>query len=103
MSGADRPDRGDGGGGLAAAESTSRFYGGVIVRLQAGSRRGTVRSDNGREIGFSWQDVRIIGADGGFSALREGMRVGFDLGRTSRGICVSTIRVFPEPFTSSTE
>ena len=97
MTGADSPAPHGGAGEQAAAESAeSRFYGGVIVRLHPGSRRGTVRSDSGREIGFSWQDVRVLGAEGGFSALREGLRVGFDLGRTSRGVCVTTLRLYPE-------
>ena len=36
--------------------------------------------------------VRFLG-DGSFGALREGMQVGFDVGWTSRGVRVTTIRI----------
>ena len=70
------------------------FYQGAIVRLQSGSRTGVVRTGNGRDIEFAWRDIRLLGTDGGFDALREGMQVGFDLGRTSRGVRVTMIKVF---------
>jgi hypothetical protein len=43
---------------------------------------------------FAANDLQLVGASQGFSALRAGLRVGFDLGRTSRGLCVTTIRVY---------
>jgi hypothetical protein len=70
------------------------FYQGAIIRLQPGSRTGVVRTGNGRDIEFALRDVRLLGTDGGFGALREGMQVGFDLGWTSRGVRVTMIKVF---------
>jgi cold shock CspA family protein len=78
----------------AADDPRSRFYQGTILRLHAGSRTGVVRTGNGRDVMFTIADVRLLGTDGGFAALREGMQVGFDLGWTSRGVRVTTIRLF---------
>ena len=81
------------GGGFADDDPRSRFYQGTIVRLFPGSRSGLVRTGSGREIPFAIVDVRMLGTTEGFAALHEGMRVGFDLGRTSRGVRVTTLRV----------
>lgn len=82
-SGASRPE-----------ELQDRFYQGTIVRVYPGSRRGLLRTGNGREVVFAIPDVEILGTTRGFAALREGMRVGFDLGWTSHGMRVTTIRVY---------
>jgi hypothetical protein len=76
------------------APPDDRFYKGVILRVYPGRRSGILRTGNGREIVFVAPDVEILGTTHGFTALREGMRVGFDLGWTSRGVRVSRIRVY---------
>jgi hypothetical protein len=81
------------GSGFPDDDPRSRFYQGTIVRLFPGSRTGLVRSGSGREIPFAIADVRLLGTSEGFAVLREGMRVGFDVGRTSRGVRVTTLRV----------
>ncbi|MBI3767220.1 MAG: hypothetical protein HY271_01865 [Deltaproteobacteria bacterium] len=78
----------------AADDPRSRFYQGTILRLYSGSRSGLVRTGSGRDVPFAMSDVRLLGTDRGFAALREGMQVGFDLGWTSRGRRVTTIRLF---------
>jgi len=75
-------------------EPEDRFYQGIILRVYPGRRSGILRTGNGREIVFVMPDVEIVGTTRGFTALREGMRVGFDLGWTSHGIRVSKIRVY---------
>ena len=77
-----------------APETRDNFYQGTILRLNAGSRTGSVRTGNGRDIAFTTRDVRILGTTRGFAALREGMRVGFDLGWTSAGVRVTVLRVY---------
>lgn len=72
-----------------------RYYQGTILRLSVGSRTGWLRSASGRDFPFAAADLALVGAPLGFGSLREGLRVGFDLGRTSRGLCVSVIRVYP--------
>lgn len=71
-----------------------RFYQGTILRVYPGSRSGLLRTGNGREVLFAIPHVEILGTTQGFAALHEGMRVGFDLGWTSRGMRVTTIRVY---------
>jgi cold shock CspA family protein len=56
-----------------------------------------VRTGGGRDVAFALPHVQIVGTTRGFAALSEGMRVGFDLGRTSRGLRVTTIRVYEDP------
>jgi hypothetical protein len=75
----------------AAAE---RYHHGTIIRVNPGSRTGWLRTSRGRELPFAGRDVRLIGADAGFASLRVGLAVGFDLGRTSSGLCVTAIRVY---------
>ena len=74
-------------------DPAARFHQGTIARLYAGSQRGVLHTGSGRDVPFAVPDVRILGTDAGFAALQEGMRVGFDLGWTSRGLRVTVIRV----------
>jgi hypothetical protein len=76
-----------------ADDPRSRFYLGTILRLHSGSRSGVVRTGSGREIPFVIAGVRFLG-DASFGVLREGMEIGFDVGWTSRGMRVTTIRLF---------
>jgi len=71
-----------------------RYYQGTILRVHPGSRTGWLRTARGRDVPFDATTLVVLGTDQGFRALRPGMRVGFDLGRTSRGLCVTTVRVY---------
>jgi hypothetical protein len=78
--------------GAAGAE---RYYRGVIRRVYYGSESGTLVSDaTGREYHFKWPFVEILGPIPRVDGLREGMKVGFDVGWTSRGLRVTVIRVY---------
>jgi hypothetical protein len=83
------------------SDPRERFYQGTILRLFPGSERGILHTGNGRDVPFAAADVRILGTSDGFAAIREGMRVGFDLGWTSRGMRVTVIRV-PDTATEPT-
>ena len=73
----------------------SGYYQGTITRVYYGSETGTIRSEaSGREYRFKAPFVEIRGAIPRVSGLREGMRVGFDVGWTSGGLVVTTIRVY---------
>lgn len=83
-SGGPQPEPGDG----------SRYYRGTITRVYYGSETGSVRADvSGREYRFKWPHVEIRGPLPRVNGLREGMRVGFDVGWTSGGLVVTVIRV----------
>ena len=81
-------------GAEAAPLPTDPYYQGTITRVYYGSETGVLRSDGtGREYRFKAPFVEIRGPIPRVGGLREGMRVGFDLSRTSAGTIVSVIRV----------
>ncbi|HXJ34739.1 MAG TPA: hypothetical protein VMS22_11965 [Candidatus Eisenbacteria bacterium] len=80
--------------GAPLGEEGGRYYQGTIVRVYYGSETGLVRSDaTGREYRFKWPFVEIRGPIPRVNGLREGMRVGFDVGWTSSGLMVTVVRV----------
>lgn len=77
------------------AEAADHYYRGTITRVYYGSESGTIRADeSGREYRFRWPIVEIRGPIPRVGGLREGMRVGFDVGWTASGLIVSVIRVY---------
>ncbi len=73
------------------------FYQGMIERLDRARGRGVVRSHSGKEILFEFPHVTIVGASiggrmPGIDLISQGDVVGFDVGWTSRGLRVTTIR-----------
>ncbi len=73
------------------------FYQGMIERLDRARGCGLVRSHSGREIPFEFPHVMIVGAMiggrmPGIDLIKQGDVVGFDVGWTSRGLRVTTIR-----------
>ncbi|HVA81457.1 MAG TPA: hypothetical protein VNF29_11080 [Candidatus Binataceae bacterium] len=73
------------------------FYPGMILRLDRARGRGVVRSHSGREIEFEFPFVLVLsarlgGTMPGIELLREGDVIGFDVGWTSKGLRVTTIR-----------
>lgn len=73
------------------------FYPGVIMVLDRVRGRGIIRAYSGREIRFEFPFVTVVGAPlggrtPGIELLRQGDRVGFDVGWTSNGLRVTTIK-----------
>jgi hypothetical protein len=73
------------------------FYPGLIVFLDRVRGRGVVRSYSGREIRFEFPFVTVVGGPlggrlAGIELLNQGDTVGFDVGWTSRGLRVTTIK-----------
>ena len=76
------------------AAAGARYYRGTITRVYYGSETGTIVSDeSGRAYRFASPQVEIRGPIPKVGGLREGMRVGFDVGWTSAGLVVTVIRV----------
>ena len=77
-----------------APPAEDRFYQGIIARVNWGHETGVVLSRNGREIEFDFPFVTMIGGYRRVESLRTGMRVGFDVGWTSRGLRVTTLKIY---------
>lgn len=84
-----------GGPQRSVADSKESFYKGVISRINSGDETGIVLSDSGKEFPFVFPFLRIIGAPQlDIRYLTEGMRVGFDVGWTSKGLRISAIKIY---------
>ena len=73
------------------------FYPGMILKLDRARGRGVIRSHTGKDLPFTFPFVSVVGAGiggkmPGIELLHEGDVVGFDVGWTSKGLCVTTIR-----------
>ncbi len=86
-------DSSDEGPGLS--EKSDLFYHGVIVKLFPRNNLGIVRTESGREITFSYNLVVVLGASKSPNELREGQKIGYDLGWTGHGLRVTKIKVYP--------
>ncbi|HEV2170793.1 MAG TPA: hypothetical protein VGR40_07585 [Candidatus Binatus sp.] len=80
------------------------FYQGMILKLDRARGRGVVRSHSGKDIPFQFPFVTITGAPiggemPGIDLIREGDVIGFDVGWTSNGLRITTIR--PRPLSAS--
>jgi hypothetical protein len=71
------------------------YHHGVIVKLFPSNNMGVVRTESGREVRFSYDLVILSGAAKTALDLREGERVGYDLGWTSGGLRITKIRTYP--------
>ncbi len=92
----DEPAAAEGSPDEAQPQLVGNFYRGLIVFLDRVRGRGTIRSYSGREIHFQFPFVQVVGAPiggraPGLDRLRQGDRVGFDVGWTSKGLRVTLI------------
>ncbi len=71
------------------------FYHGVISKIFWRNETGVIQSDTGKDIPFAFPFVTLLGVPRqDIQFLREGMRVGFDVSRTPKGLRVSVIKVY---------
>ena len=78
-------------------EKKDLFHQGVISKLFPSNNMGLVRTESGREVPFSFEFVVLLGEAKKPADLSEGQEVGYDLGWTSKGLRVTTIKVYPAP------
>ena len=78
-------------------EKKDLFHQGVISKLFPSNNMGLVRTESGREIPFSFEFVVLLGEAKKPADLSEGQEVGYDLGWTSKGLRVTTIKTYPAP------
>ena len=71
------------------------FYHGVISKIFWRNETGVIHSDTGKDIPFAFPFVTLLGVPRqDIRFLREGMRVGFDVNRTPKGLRVSVIKIY---------
>ena len=71
------------------------FYHGTISKIFWRNETGVIHSDTGKDIPFAFPFVTLLGVPRqDIQFLREGMRVGFDVSRTSKGLRVSVIKIY---------
>ena len=74
-------------------EKTDYFHHGVVTKLFPSNNMGLVRTEGGREVPFSFEFVILLGEAKNPADLKEGQKVGYDLGWTSKGLRVTKIKV----------
>jgi cold shock CspA family protein len=78
-------------------EPADSFYHGVITKIFSSNNTGVIRSDTGKEVPFTFVFVTLIGAPRhDIRYLHEGMRVGFDVGWTSKGLRATVIKIYED-------
>ncbi len=75
---------------------TDLYHHGVITKLFPSNSTGIVRTESGRELPFSYDFVILCGEAKTVQDLREGERVGYDLGWTASGLKVTKIKTYPQ-------
>ena len=76
-------------------ERRDLFHQGIISKLFPSNNMGLVRTESGREVPFSFEFVILLGEAKKPADLSEGQEVGYDLGWTSKGLRVTTIKAYP--------
>jgi hypothetical protein len=72
------------------------FHQGVITKLFPSNNTGVVRTENGRELTFSYDLVIISGEAKSALDLNVGEQVGYDLGWTSSGLRITKLKTYPK-------
>lgn len=75
-------------------QETDKFRHAKITRFFPQSGYGFVRDAAGKEIYFHIDEVRVVGEKRDRALIREGTEVGIDVGRTSRGLRVTQLKIY---------
>lgn len=70
------------------------FRHGKITKFSPQGSYGFVRDETGHDIYFHLDEIRLLGEKRERSYFKEGTLVGFDVGRTSRGLRVTRLRIY---------
>lgn len=71
-----------------------KFRQGKIIKFFPHAGYGFVRDRGGKEVYFHLDEIRFVGEKKGRSHILEGTTVGFDVGRTSRGLRVTRLKIY---------
>jgi hypothetical protein len=83
------------------ARQSDLYHQGIITKLFPSNNTGFVRTESGREVPFSYEFVVLFGEAKSVQDLREGERIGYDLGWTPKGLRVTKIKTYPKTFDGS--
>jgi len=75
-------------------DQDDKFRKGRIVKYFPQAGYGFVRDDLGHEVYFHLDEVRFVGKRNDKRYVSEGAPVGFDVGRTSRGLRVTLLKLY---------
>ncbi len=75
-------------------ERSDKFRQAKIIKFFHQGGYGFVRDRNGKEIYFHVDEIRFIGEKRDRSYVAEGAEVGIDIGRTSRGLRVTRMKIY---------
>ena len=76
-----------------AEERPDKFRPAKIIKFFPQGGYGFVRDRNGKEIYFHIDEIRFSGEKHDRSYVAEGAEVGIDIGRTSRGLRVTRMKI----------
>jgi hypothetical protein len=79
------------------------YHQGIITKLFPSNNTGVVRTQNGRELTFSYNLVILCGEAKSPLELIVGEQVGYDLGWTSSGLRITKIKTYPKLLPDSSE
>ncbi|MBI3541096.1 MAG: cold shock domain-containing protein [Deltaproteobacteria bacterium] len=71
-----------------------KFRKGTVIKYFSQAGYGFIRDQGGKEIYFHVDEFRFVGPKNDRSYISEGMTVGIDVGRTSRGLRVTRMKVY---------
>src|ERR1041385_5906718 len=77
------------------------YHQGTITKLFPSNNTGVVRTENGRELTFSYDLVIMAGEAKSPLDLRVDEQVGYDLGWTSGGLRITKIKTYPKNIAAS--
>ncbi len=72
------------------------YHQGIITKLFPSNNTGVVRTENGRELTFSYDLVILCGEAKSPLELIVGEEVGYDLGWTSSGLRITKLKTYPK-------
>lgn len=71
-----------------------KFRHGRIVKFFSQGKYGFIRDEQGREVYFHLDEIRMLGEKRDRTFVFEGQAVGFDVGLSSRGLRVTHMKVY---------
>lgn len=71
-----------------------KFRKAKIIKFFPHAGYGFVRDQNGKEIYFHLDEIRFVGEKNDRKYITEGAPVGIDVGRTSRGLRVTRLKIY---------